>query len=127
MTSNQNNQIAELHLNPPDLGPLNVVIKVTDNQATASFTSAHSEVRDAVSNALPALREVLANNGITLGNTTVSDQTPQGGGAAFSGQQSQQQNPAWNNAGGTRNDAVVQAIPTRITANKHDGMVDTFA
>lgn len=127
VATNQNNQIAELHLNPPDLGPLNVVIKISENQATASFSSSHSEVRDAVTNAIPALREVLANSGITLGNTTVSDQAPKDGNAAFSGQQSQQQSRTWSNQGGTRNNDEVQAISARSTARKHDGMVDTFA
>ncbi|MEQ1674790.1 MAG: flagellar hook-length control protein FliK, partial [Candidatus Nitrotoga sp.] len=75
--SSQKNQVAELHLNPPDLGPLDVVLKISDNQATAVFMSSHSAVRDAVENALPKLREILADNGITLGNTTVSDQSPQ--------------------------------------------------
>ncbi|MDP1996718.1 MAG: flagellar hook-length control protein FliK, partial [Gallionella sp.] len=49
--STQQNQIAELHLNPPDLGPLDVVLKVSGNQATALFTSPHGAVRDAVENA----------------------------------------------------------------------------
>ncbi|MGB8518469.1 MAG: flagellar hook-length control protein FliK [Gallionella sp.] len=125
MTTQQNNQVAELHLNPPDLGPLNVVLKVTDNQATATFISSHSAVRDAVTHALPALREVLANSGITLGNTTVSDQPARDNSAAFSGQQ--QQSRQWVNQGGTPNEGAVQAISTRVNMRKHDGMVDTFA
>ncbi|HEU0282236.1 MAG TPA: flagellar hook-length control protein FliK, partial [Gallionella sp.] len=74
--STQQNQVAELHLNPPNLGPLDVVLEISDNQATALFTSPHGAVRDAVENALPKLREILADNGITLGNTTISDQPP---------------------------------------------------
>lgn len=73
--STQQNQVAELHLNPPDLGPLDVVIKVSGNQATALFTSPHLAVREAVENALPRLREMMADAGITLGNATVNDQS----------------------------------------------------
>jgi len=125
--STQRNQIAELHLNPPDLGPLNVVLKISDNQATALFTSPHSAVRDAVENALPKLRETLAENGITLGNTTVSDQPPrdrdretfmnQGTASA----QREISTDASRSAG--LSDSTAQGTPIR----RHNGMVDTFA
>jgi flagellar hook-length control protein FliK len=75
-SSNNQNQTAELHLNPPKLGPLDVVIKVSGDQATAQFTSSHAAVREAVEQAMPRLREMLADSGITLGNATVSDQAP---------------------------------------------------
>ena len=72
----QHGQSAELHLNPPQLGPLDVLIKVNGDQATALFTSQHAAVRDAIEQALPKLREMLADNGIMLSNATVSDQSP---------------------------------------------------
>ncbi|MDD5299461.1 MAG: flagellar hook-length control protein FliK [Gallionella sp.] len=122
----QQNQVAELHLNPPNLGPLDVVLKISDNQATALFTSPHSAVRDAVESALPRLREMLADNGIMLGNTMVSDQPPRdrsadgfidhGAGAAV-------QREASGDAIKTLSSTTAQAIPAR----RHNGMVDTFA
>lgn len=123
----QQNQIAELHLNPPNLGPLDVVLKISDNQATALFTSPHSAVRDAVENALPRLREMLADNGITLGNTMVSDQSPRdrsadgfmnhGFGAAARRETSDE------TLGATETSTTAQVVPAR----QHNGMVDTFA
>lgn len=124
----QQNQIAELHLNPPDLGPLDVVLKISDNQATALFASPHGAVRDAVENALPKLREILADNGIMLGNTTISDQSPR----------DRNMNEFMNQGFGTAaqhvtsvtapepaesSPAVAQTVPVR----RHNGMVDTFA
>ena len=38
-------QTASLTLNPPNLGPLQVVLNVTHDQATASFFAAQPEVR----------------------------------------------------------------------------------
>lgn len=121
----QQNQVAELHLNPPNLGPLDVILKISDNQATALFASPHSAVRDAVENALPKLREVLADNGITLGNTTISDQPPrdrsmnefmsQGPGTAV-----QNEFPRIASDPGS---PLAAALPAR----RHNGMVDTFA
>lgn len=124
--STQQNQVAELHLNPPELGPLDVMLKISDSQATAVFTSPHSAVRDAIENALPKLRELLADNGIMLGNTTVSDQTPRDG-SAFT---NQRDNPSANRGtSGVENEAAdtsIASIPL-TPARRHNGMVDTFA
>lgn len=121
----QQNQVAELHLNPPDLGPLDVVLKISDNQATALFTSPHGAVREAVENALPKLREMLADNGITLGNTTVSDQPPRDREA----QESAAQGPGTGKHGGNGGSAKAEGALTSAAAaaRRHNGMVDTFA
>ncbi|MDD5384835.1 MAG: flagellar hook-length control protein FliK [Gallionella sp.] len=123
--STQQNQVAELRLNPPNLGPLDVVLKISDNQATALFTSPHAAVREAVENALPKLREILADNGIMLGNTTVSDQSPrdrssdvfmnQGSGTA-----------AQHEVSGTMPE-LAGLLPAAAPVRRHNGMVDTFA
>ena len=120
--SHQQSHVAELHLNPPDLGPMHVVISVSDNQATAQFSSPHSEVRHAIENALPKLRESLADNGIMLGNATVSDQTPRDSGA---GQFAQPQSRSRTGVINTAEPATISApiVPTR----RHTGMLDTFA
>lgn len=120
--SNQQSQVAELHLNPPDLGPMHVVISVTDNQATALFTSPHSEVRNAIENALPKLRESLADNGIMLGNATVSDQTPRDSGAGNFTQQRAHNRMEISSA--------IEPAPIStplIATSRHTGMLDTFA
>jgi len=126
--STQQNQVAELHLNPPNLGPLDVVLKISDNQATALFASPHGAVRDAVENALPKLREILADNGIMLGNTTISDQSPR----------DRSMNEFMNQGFGTAAQHEVPGLASKpaddvpaaeqtITARRHNGMVDTFA
>lgn len=118
--SSQQNQSAELHLNPPDLGPMSVTLTITDNQATAQFSSPHLSVREAIENALPKLRESLADNGIMLGNTSVNDQAPRDGGAnnfTPSRTPTPEQRPVLNAA---------VAIPREVT-RRHQGMVDTFA
>ena len=118
--SHQQSQVAELHLNPPDLGPMHVVISVTDNQATAQFSSPHSEVRHAIENALPKLRDSLADNGIMLGNATVSDQTPRDSGARHFTQPSNR-TVATNTA-----EPAAISVP-HVHTRRHTGMLDTFA
>ena len=123
----QHEQTASLHLNPPNLGPLDVVLKVSGDQATALFTSPHAAVRDVVEQALPQLRDMLAGNGITLGNATVSDQSPRDQQAW---QASQQQKGNGNAAGTIDATAAVGSISSSATVTSvrsHQGMVDTFA
>ncbi len=123
--STQQNQVAELHLNPPDLGPMSVVLTVSDNQATALFSSPHSAVREAIENALPRLRESLAENGIMLGNATVSDQTPRdSSGGNFTNQRSNTRTDAGTADSTPASTSTV--LPT-MTTRRHNGMVDTFA
>ncbi|MCR4469127.1 flagellar hook-length control protein FliK [Burkholderia sp. SCN-KJ] len=127
--SNAHQQSAELTLNPPDLGPLQVVLRVADNHAHALFVSQHAQVRDAVEAALPKLREAMEAGGLGLGSATVSD-----GGFA-----SQQQNPQQSFAGGRSSpraragssavDAPVDAAQSASAAAtvSRAGLVDTFA
>lgn len=68
---------AELRLDPPELGPLRITINISDNVAHAIFASPHAAVRQTVENALPQLQQMLAQAGISLGQTTVNDQAQQ--------------------------------------------------
>lgn len=119
----QHDQSAELHLNPPQLGPLDVVIKVSGDQATALFTSPHAAVRDAIEQALPKLREMLADNGIMLGNATVSDHPPK----EYAGQPDKQP----ENRGRLKEGESISAGSFKGSgiagSGRHQGMVDTFA
>lgn len=71
-----NQQTASLTLNPPNLGPLQVVVNVSNDQATANFFAAQPEVRQALEAAFPRLREMMSEAGIQLGQATVSADTP---------------------------------------------------
>jgi len=118
----QHGQSAELHLNPPQLGPLDVLIKVNGDQATALFTSPHAVVRDAIEQALPKLREMLADNGIMLGNATVSDQSPREQQTKQTDQQ--QKREGWQ----AKMDQAIVVGGTQVRSGRHhQGSVDTFA
>jgi flagellar hook-length control protein FliK len=120
----QHNQSAELHLNPPQLGPLDVSLKMNGDQATATFTSPHAAVREAIEQALPKLREMLADSGIMLGNAMVSDQ-PAKNHADHAPGKSQ---GGSNSASSKEVSDVSAAAATRVSRiSRHNGMVDTFA
>lgn len=69
-------QTAELHLHPADLGPLQVVLSVENNQADLSFVSREPSVREAIQAAMPELKAMLAESGISLGQTHVGAESP---------------------------------------------------
>ncbi|MDQ3186781.1 MAG: flagellar hook-length control protein FliK [Pseudomonadota bacterium] len=76
MASNQQ-QVAELSLDPPELGPLQVTLSIANDQASATFVSQHADVRQTLEAALPRLKEMMAESGINLGSATVSAETSQ--------------------------------------------------
>lgn len=69
-------QTATLSLNPPDLGPLQIVLNISKESADATFIAAQPEVRQALEAALPKLREMMNEAGIQLGQTNVSSNMP---------------------------------------------------
>ncbi len=71
----QSQQSAALHLNPPHLGPIEVQLTLSNDQANAVFVADHPAVREAIQSALPQLRESLAQSGIALGNVSVGSQS----------------------------------------------------
>ncbi len=67
---------AELRLDPPELGSLNIRLSIQHDQASLSFSSPHAHVREALEQQMPRLREMLAESGIELQQSDVSDQSP---------------------------------------------------
>lgn len=70
----QNVSAAEIRLDPPDLGPMQVKVSVNQDQASVTFTSPHPVVRDALDQQLHRLREMFSEQGLNLVNVDVSDQ-----------------------------------------------------
>lgn len=62
--------VAEIRLNPQELGPIRVEIAVDQSQAAVHFSAQHQETRDALSQQLGRLREVMSQIGLTLDNAT---------------------------------------------------------
>jgi flagellar hook-length control protein FliK len=125
---------AQLNLNPEHLGPLQITLKLGEDQAQAVFSSAHEGVRKAVEAALPQLRTSLAEHGISLGQTSVGADTRQPSGQnAFAGDQpsGRSNGNAGSNYPGAGRDTTVGAVEARPTApvrsTRAEGAVDTFA
>lgn len=121
----QNLQSAEIRLNPPELGHLEIRIQLQGDQANISFTSPHGQVRDALDAALPRLREMLEQSGLTLGDVNVSQQSVAQG-------QSQSGDDASSNGNSRLNMAEEQLglddaeAQLNITKNTSISMLDVY-
>lgn len=70
---------AEIRLDPPDLGSLNIRLTVQNDQATVQFVSPNAQVRDALEQQMPRLREMLEESGIQLEQGDVSEHADSSG------------------------------------------------
>ncbi len=67
-----NQQTAQINISPPELGPIQVRISVINDQANVSFIAHQGDVRDAIEEAFPRLKEMLGQSGLSLGESNVS-------------------------------------------------------
>lgn len=64
-------QTAQININPPQLGPVQITLNLNGDHATALFSSQNAEVRQAIEASMPQLKEMLSAAGISLGDTNV--------------------------------------------------------
>ena len=72
--ASQRNEI-ELKLSPANLGKIEVLIRRDDDQTALTFFVKNPEVRETLEQGLARLHRSLSEQGLTMGDTTVSDQT----------------------------------------------------
>ncbi|MBB1485659.1 flagellar hook-length control protein FliK [Oceanospirillum sediminis] len=75
MMRSKNMQIAEIKLDPQELGALEVRVKVVNDVANIQFHSPNQGVREALESQIVKLREMMDESGLTLGDVGVSDQS----------------------------------------------------
>ena len=72
---NTKNLVAEIRLDPAELGSVHVKVALTGESATVNFVVQSQQARDAVDTATPKLREMLAEKGIELGQSSVRQES----------------------------------------------------
>ncbi len=65
-------QTAELHIHPPHLGPVEVMLTLNDDRTSIAFVSPHPAVREAIEASFADLRATLEERGLNLGHASVS-------------------------------------------------------
>jgi hypothetical protein len=122
MAANQLKQ-AEIRLTPAELGPLRVRVSVEDGNTHVTFHAQHAVTREALEQALPRLREMLAENGLSLGQADVSDR-----GVNDSGREQDSDGSAANLGADDANDVALEvSSESSRRVSSSNGLVDTFA
>jgi len=70
----RNMEGAQLEIDPPELGPLQVRLQIKNDQVALQFSSQHASVRDALEQSVARLQDMLGEEGLDLVNVDVSDQ-----------------------------------------------------
>lgn len=95
-----NVQSAQLRLNPADLGRIDIQVNIEKDKANVVFTTQQSVVKEAIEQALPRLRDMLAEQGVDLENVEIfhDDFNQQQAGNNESSSQQELENRLWNNS-----------------------------
>lgn len=117
LMASKNGQFAEIQLDPPELGSLQVKLQVKNEQVSVVFNTPHSSVRDALEQNMPRLREMFAEMGLNLSESSVEDQS--------SGQQKGESGTETALAG-YRSDSV-DDTPVESRVTKSLSLVDYYA
>lgn len=79
MMNAKNLQVAEMRLDPPNLGSVRVQIRMQGEQASVIFQAPNAHARELLEQSLPKLREMMEAEGLMLADAQVSEES-------FSGQ-----------------------------------------
>lgn len=118
-------QSAQININPPQLGPVQINLHINGDQASAVFTSPHAEVRQAIQDSMPQLRDMLSASGINLGQANVGSQSPDQQ-REFAAQQGNQNRYSSENAILSPDTQFVDSTPSQ-PIQRGRGLVDLFA
>ena len=68
---NINNKEAEIRLDPPELGSMQIRIRSEAEQAQVNFVVQNQQAKEALEQSMPKLKEMLAEQGIELGESNI--------------------------------------------------------
>ncbi|HQR95800.1 MAG TPA: flagellar hook-length control protein FliK, partial [Thiotrichales bacterium] len=118
---NQSMDELEVRLDPLGLGPMKIGLKLDEQQkAHVTLSAQHGVTREMLENALPRLKELLAQEGIELASATVDSGEKQTGNEQNSAQSSHQ------SASDLSEDAANTTVSMTVTSSS-EHLVDQFA
>ncbi|WP_421305471.1 flagellar hook-length control protein FliK [Aeromonas veronii] len=125
-------QQAEIQLDPLGLGKMKIQIQMgADSQANVHFVVQHGQTREMLEQAMPRLRDMLAGQGIQLGQTQVqqqSQQQQQQGQPTFNGQGQQGQSSGQPRSGnGLVEGELTTSNPSLLGESTNGSGIDFYA
>ncbi len=115
---------AKLHLKPAEMGPIEVTVKMQEDQASVSFNAQHATTREALEVAIPRLREMFSQSGLNLADADVQS----GAEHASENNNGEDRNAAANNTSGYAADSENEEVDGQTEVQvKKLGLVDSYA
>ncbi|SHO55860.1 flagellar hook-length control protein FliK [Vibrio quintilis] len=74
MMMSKNLKNIDIRLDPPELGRMHIRMHMAGDQATVHFTVANNQARDVIEHSMGRLRDMLTQQGVQLGETSVQHQ-----------------------------------------------------
>ncbi len=121
MMAQQGPRMAEVRLDPPELGSLRIRVQVHgSDQVSLTFNAPNASVREVLEQSLPRLREMFAEQGMNLADASVSDQ---------SAEQSSEQTQARHsmNEDATAAEEEFGEVPANRSTLRKVGIIDYYA
>lgn len=118
----QNIQQAEIKLNPPHLGPLEIKISLQNDQTSVTFVATQAPTRDAIEASIPRLRELFGEINLNLANVDVGQQQ-----AGESARDRGAESDANGSSGGDLPTQEAATTESRTWVMGGDGLLDTYA
>lgn len=122
---NSRTQAAEIRLDPPDLGRMQIRVNLNQEQASVNFQVSSPQAREALEQSMPRLRELLAENGIQLADSNVSEQKSGGDGSTGAGGDGDGFT-AGNSADEVEAELAEQTV-VEVPTQSTDGRIDYYA
>ncbi|MFT6787675.1 MAG: flagellar hook-length control protein FliK [Pseudoalteromonas rhizosphaerae] len=119
-----NNKEAEIRLDPPEMGSMQIRIRSDAEQAQINFVVQNQQAKEALEQSMPRLREMLAQQGIELGESSIqqgNSQSDTGGDGQQNGrgqQANQQQN---------EEESALTQQPIRGSGQQSSSSIDYYA
>lgn len=121
---NSRNMMAEIRLDPPEMGSMQVRVNVQGDAASVSFIVQSPQAREALAQAEPRLKDMLAQQGIELGESSVRQQSQEQGQGQSDSQSQSRRGFGGQTAGHTDADEGTHVIDQPLTRQAQGGIDD---
>lgn len=117
-----------IHIEPPELGPLGIQLRVFENKANVTFTSHNPDIKEILESATPKLQRMLHEQGLGLGQVQVNISSQQfnnnNGGHSYHASFTGKSNSIKTNALAT---SMVETSQTQRMYGRPMALVDYYA
>ncbi|WP_394191988.1 flagellar hook-length control protein FliK [Pseudoalteromonas atlantica] len=119
-----NNKEAEIRLDPPEMGSMQIRIRSDAEQAQINFVVQNQQAKEALEQSMPKLREMLAEQGIELGESSIQQGDSQGN----ADEQEQQQGRGQLASNGQSDDGAADSEPSaQSSGQQSSSSIDYYA